>query len=141
MDQLAFAAWITPAGANRSGWLRMARERAAAAKDAQTVAFVERREIAEHLQARMADWAMAESRRALATATDNEAVLLRAMVQAALGTDVLRLDAMHAVAAMIKGAADSAPTAALEELAELAHGFDPKLEETARQALGQAGPA
>src|SRR5712691_9839742 len=57
-DHLAMAAWIAPSGANQSAWLHRAREGA----DARTQAFVDRRSVERHLQAGLADWAMATLR-------------------------------------------------------------------------------
>src|SRR5205085_427911 len=61
-DLLAMAGWIAPSGANRSGWLNMARARAGESKDVRTLGFVDRRLVAEHVSAHMSDWAMAAFR-------------------------------------------------------------------------------
>src|SRR5207244_7836863 len=42
-DALAFAAWIAPSGANRSGWMSLALTKAKATKDDKTAQFVDRR--------------------------------------------------------------------------------------------------
>lgn len=138
-DALAFAAWIAPSGANRSGWLSMALTKARATKDEKTTQFVERRLIAEHLQTHMADWAMASAQRVLAKQTDPEAVLLKAMVESSLGPDVLRTHALHEVDDLVKAQGQNAPTAALSELADLAHGNDAGLEIRTRQTLLRRG--
>ncbi len=86
-DQLAMAGWISPFGANRSGWLNLARARALAAGDAGSSAFAQRRLVAAHLASRYIDWSIASSREEpLASATDPEAVLIKALVKKQLGS-------------------------------------------------------
>lgn len=138
-DRLAMAAWISPSGSNRSGWLGQARARAKETNDAKTTAFVERRLVAQHLEARLADWAMA-ARRALAldAAGDAEAVLLCARVDQALATDAQRLAAMRALAAYV-ARTPNAPSALVRELATVSAGFDPGASLAARETLAKRG--
>ena len=138
VDALAMAGWIAPSGANRSGWLNLARTRAEAAHDAKTKAFAGRRLIAEHLGAQMPDWAMASFREA-APSGDAEAVLLGAMVNEALGTDALRSQAMRDLATAFHAAKARVPTNLVSELAAVAAGFDAALSREAREELARRG--
>ena len=122
-DRFAMAAWIAPSGSNRSGWLLQASQLAARDKDTRTQDFANRRLVAQHLTARMADWARASATTVLAGATDSEAVLMDALVDEALGTDALKLRAMRHLEAYLDGH-PSAPTSLVEELANLASGYD-----------------
>jgi transglutaminase-like putative cysteine protease len=137
-DALAMAGWIAPSGANRSGWLNQARERANAAHDAKTSAFAGRRLIAEHLGAQMPDWAIA-SYRELAPSGDAEATLLGAMVNEALGTDALRTQAMRDLATAFHAAKARVPTNLVSELAAVSAGYDTALSREAREELARRG--
>ena len=139
-DRLAMLAWIAPSGAQRSGWLNQARARAKDTSDTRTMTFVDRRLIAQHLEARLADWAMAARRgMKLDAATDAEAALLVAKVDAAMGTDAHRLAAMHALAAVALRAPKTAPNALVRELAQLAAPFDAARALGARELLAGRG--
>lgn len=138
-DALAMAAWVAPSGANRSGWLGLAREAAEKKGDGKTLAFVERRLVAQHLASRMTDWAWASAQRLLAKDADAEAVLIRATILDALGTDALRVRAMRELAALVDAAPDKAPSAAVRQLAEIAHAYDPAREIGAREILARRG--
>ncbi len=138
VDALAMVGWIAPSGANRSGWLNLARTKAETAHDAKTTAFAGRRLIAEHLGAQMPDWAMA-SLRALAPSGDTEAVLLSAMVNEALGTDALRAQAMRDLSTAYRAAKTRVPTNLVSELAAVSAGFDAALARDARQELARRG--
>ncbi len=132
-DRLAMAAWVTPAGASRSAWLN----RAIQGADGKTRAFIERRLVERHLQAQLADWAMASLRGAkVDVERDAEAVLLSAQAELALGTDAMRLLAMQHLAALDRA---SAPSAGLDLLAHTAEGVDPGLAMAAREALAVRG--
>ncbi len=122
-DRLAMAGWVAPSGANRSGWLHDAAVAAKKTNDDRAHKFAIRRLIAQHLQARMPDWARAEANVALRGDTDAEAVLTNAIVDEGLGVESLRLDALRALEAYADAHAD-APTALLQELAKLALSFD-----------------
>ena len=138
-DRLAMVAWIAPSGANRSGWLYLARKRAEETSDPRAKAFTERRLLAQHIGARMADWAMAGASTTLAGKTDSEAVLLMATIESALGTDALRLSAMRRLAALVDASPQTVPTAALEQLAPLASSFDPARGNAVYEALARRG--
>jgi hypothetical protein len=136
-DRLAVAAWIAPSAANRSAWLN--RARADASADARTRAFVERRLVERHIEAGLADWAMAALRGShIDRASDAEAALLASQVDKALGTDALRLGALRRLAD-VAGASASAPDAVLEALAQLAASYDPRLAAATRERLAARG--
>ena len=135
-DAFATAGWIAPIGSNRSGWLLRAR----AEGDAGTRAFAERRLVERHLQAGMPDWAMATLRGAkLDDAKDAEAALIAARVELALGTDALRMRALHRLEAAVRAAADKAPDAVLEQLAHTAEGIAPDVALEMRERLASRG--
>jgi len=136
-DRLAMAGWVAPSGANRSGWLNLAR--AGAATDTRTKTFVERRLVAEHLNARMPDWAMAERANAKLDAGDAEGTLLLALADEGLGTDALRAHAVELLAKVTDAAPDSAPTVVLEELAGLTDTYAPARALATRLLLERRG--
>jgi hypothetical protein len=140
-DRLAMAAWVAPSGANRSGWLNRARAQA----DAGTRAFVDRRLVERHLEAQLADWAIASLRGAkIEQANDAEAALLEAQVDLALGTDLSRVRAIHRLAEAVNaprdgGRPDDAPDAVLDLLAQTAEGADQRVALAAREQLATRG--
>jgi hypothetical protein len=139
-DRLAMAGWIAPSGANRSGWLNLARERAGQSSDAKTKAFAERRLVAEHIGAQLYDWAMAARRAAkLDEAKDLEATLIGATVEASLGSDSLRTRAMRSLAAAFAAQPSTVPTALVDDLARQAAPFDRALARAARTELARRG--
>ncbi|MDP9150479.1 MAG: hypothetical protein M3O36_11145, partial [Myxococcota bacterium] len=132
-DRLAMAAWVTPAGASRSAWL----SRALQGADGRTRAFIERRLVERHLQAQLADWAIASLRGAKIDAADDaEAAILSAQVDLALGTDAMRLVAMRRLTALDQR---TAPRAALALLARTAEGLDPAIALSSREQLAARG--
>jgi hypothetical protein len=135
-DRLAMAAWIAPSGANRSAWLNRARD----GGDERTRGFVQRRLVERHLDAQLADWAMAELHGArIAEAKDPEAALLAARVELALGTDTLRVRAMRRLAAVVDASPKSVPDAVLSLLARVAESVQPGLAASARGKLATRG--
>lgn len=117
---------MTPSGANRSARLYRARDAAKKANDAATLAFIERRLVEVHLDADMADWAIAQLRGSkLDTKKDPEAVLLGSRVSRALRVDALQIDAMRALAAAFRAAPQKVPTAMLFDLSRSARVHDP----------------
>ena len=135
-DRLAMAAWIAPSGANRSAWLHTAHDKG----DADTRAFVDRRLVERHLDAQLSDWAMVTLRSAgLDRAQDAEAALLEARVDASLGTDALRMRAMHRLQDVVRAHPADAPDAVLDSLAALAESLAPAVAATARQELTKRG--
>ena len=101
-DALAMAGWVSPFGANRSGWLEQARARAVAEKDAASAAFAQRRLVASHLASHLVEWAAAGVREEpLRSARDPEARLMKAMVKrqlAAVGLGRAALEDLLAIA-------------------------------------------
>src|SRR6185312_9929379 len=155
-DHLAMAAWVSPSGANRSAWLARARAAASgtaaspgpagakpAAADPRARAFVERRLVERHLEAGLADWAMATLRGArIDHAPDGEAALLEAQTYAALGGDALRLAAMRRL--QTAAAAPDAPDAVLDMLGDLGASFDANVAAATRARQierGDVGPS
>lgn len=135
-DRLAMAGWIAPSGANRSAWLHTAHDRG----DAETRAFVDRRLVERHLEAQLSDWAMASLRGAgLDRAQDPEAALLEARVDTSLGTDALRMRALHRLQDVARAHPNDAPDAVLDALATLAESLEPAVAATARQELAKRG--
>jgi hypothetical protein len=135
-DRLAMAAWVAPLGANRSAWLNRAREQG----DPATHAFAERRLVERRLEAGLGDWASATLRGAkIDTASDPEAALLLSRVELALGTDALRVRALHRLKAATNAAPGSVPDDVVEVLARAAEGLDPEAALAARELLVRRG--
>ena len=119
-DQVAIAGWISPFGANRSGWLELARSRAKAAGDKQAEGFAQRRLVASQLGSRYVDWALTASREEpLASAPDAEARLIRALVKKQLGSTGFGRAAYQDLADLEASEKDKTPIAALSELLSL----------------------
>ena len=135
-DRLAMVAWIAPSGANRGAWLSRAREHA----DAVTRAFIDRRLVERHLEAQLADWAIATLR---GMKRDNEGDpdvrLLEARVDLGLGTDALRVEAMHVLEAATRNSAEGASTDSLTLLAQLSEAIDPRVALSTRERLAARG--
>ena len=135
-DRLAMIGWVAPSGANRSGWLNEARDQA----DPPTRAFIDRRLVERHLEAQLADWAMAALRGAHIDSDDDpEARLIQAQVDAALGTDALRQRATHRLEELVKASPASAPDDVLELLSQLCDGANASLALSSRQELARRG--
>jgi hypothetical protein len=119
-DELALAGWISPFGANRSGWLNLARtraEQAGAAHDTGASAFAQRRLVAAHLASRYADWTLASAREEpLASATDPEAMLIKALVKKQLGSSGFSRSALDDMLAIDAASPDRTPISVLLEL-------------------------
>jgi transglutaminase-like putative cysteine protease len=115
-DQLALAGWISPFGANRSGWLNLARSRAAEKGDAASAAFAQRRLVAAHLASRYVDWAIAAAgEEPLKSATDPEARLIRALVKKQLGAGGFGRAALEEMLGIEASERDKTPLAVLHE--------------------------
>ena len=135
-DKLAMAAWIAPSGANRSAWLNEVR----AGSDAAARAFAERRLVERHLDAQLADWAMASLRGAkLEDATDGEAALLAARVELTLGTDALRMRALHRLEHTVEAEGEATPDLLLQSLAQVAAVLDPQRARATWERIAQRG--
>jgi hypothetical protein len=145
-DTLAMAGWVSPFGANRSGWLNLAKARAAAEKDPITLAFAQRRIVASHLSSSHADWALSTSREEpLRSAADPEAKLIRALVKKQLaGGGVLKgaLDDLVAISDEQKSRTPLAITAEIADAARsqplIAHRALRRLAEARADARGSA---
>lgn len=143
-DALAMAGWVSPFGANRSGWLNLARERAGRENDAATAAFAQRRLAASHMG--MPDWAMANVRQEpLASAGDVEARIVRALAKKQLGAEGLAKAALDDLVAIAESEKDKTPIAVWAEIADLARA-NPQLSKKAQQRLAEVraegrGPA
>jgi transglutaminase-like putative cysteine protease len=138
-DHLAMVGWIAPSGANRSGWLNLAAERASRSQDARTRAFAERRLVAERANARMLDWAIATARGANIGTIDPEGLLIHAMIDEALGTDALRTSALRQLSRAMDASAATVPSTLLLELAPLAAQYDAARLLAVRQLLAKRG--
>jgi transglutaminase-like putative cysteine protease len=135
-DRLAMAGWIAPLGANRGAWL----DRARSVGDPGTKAFAQRRLVERHVQAGLADWAMASLRGAkLDEAKDPEAALLASEVEQSLGTDALRVRAFHRLEAVARAGGDATPDVVLQLLARTAEGLSPEVALATRELLSKRG--
>ena len=138
-DRLAMAGWIAPSGANRSGWLNRALERAVAGRDERARAFVLRRLVAERARGRTPDWAIATARGAGIGALDPEGVLILAAIDEALGTEALRIAALRQLEHAVDASPEDVPTSLLTELAPLAETYDPARYVAVRALLAKRG--
>jgi hypothetical protein len=138
-DHLAMAGWIAPSGANRSGWLNRALERAAATGDTRARAFVERRLVAERARNRTPDWALATARGAHIGTLDPEGVLVYATLDESLGTEALRLNAMRKLSQAVDASPDTVPSSLLLELAPLVENYEPARYLAVRRLLAKRG--
>jgi Transglutaminase-like superfamily len=136
-DHLAMAGWIAPSGANRSGWLNRALERAG--QDARARAFVERRLVAERAKNRTPDWAIATARGAKIGTSDPEGILIHAVLDEALGAEALRIAAMRRLSQAMDAGPDLVPTSLLQDLAPLAQSYDPARYLAVRRVLAKRG--
>ena len=94
-DRLAAAGWVAPFGAQRSGWLGLALERARSSGDLATVSFCQRVLAETRARAGFGDWALATTATPpLATDEDPEARLIRATARASLGQESIRRQAL-----------------------------------------------
>jgi hypothetical protein len=145
-DQLALAGWVSPFGANRSGWLNLAKAKAVAARDSDTAAFAQRRLAAAHLGAVFADWALSLVREEpLRSARDPEARLIRAIAQKHLGAAGLARASLDDLLAVVSEHGQATPVGVWMEIADLARS-DPKTQLRAARRLAEVraealGPA
>lgn len=139
-DALGLAAWVSPFGANRSGWLQQARERATQAKDDETLGFVERRLLAERIKNGHSDWANALVRAMKLDAdSDDEALLLRAEARRSLGTEALAGEALRELAARFKKSPTTVPDLLVRRLGEISFTMDRPLYLAVRAELERRG--
>ncbi|WP_437982528.1 transglutaminase domain-containing protein [Sorangium sp. So ce117] len=139
-DALALAGWVSPFGANRSGWLEAARARGLAEKDRATAAFAQRRLVAAHLASERVDWAAAALREEpLRSARDPEARVLRALVKKKLATAGLTRAGLEELLAVEREQKDRTPVVVWQEIAAAAR-LDPALELRAARRLAEIAP-
>jgi hypothetical protein len=122
-DTLAIAGWISPFGANRSGWLNLARSKAMTSRDQATAAFAQRRLIATHLGGHTIDWALGTMQEApFRAADDAEARLMRAMSKRKLGATGFGRAAEEDLTAIESQLKDKTPISVLTELFDATRG-------------------
>ncbi|WP_437334225.1 transglutaminase domain-containing protein [Sorangium sp. So ce394] len=139
-DALALAGWVSPFGANRSGWLEAARARGLAEKDRATASFAQRRLVAAHLASGRADWAAAVLREEpLRSARDPEARVLRGLVEKKLGTSGLARAGLEELLAVEREQKDRTPVVVWQEIAAAAR-LDPALALRAARRLAEIAP-
>ncbi|WP_437607870.1 transglutaminase-like domain-containing protein [Sorangium sp. So ce834] len=139
-DALALAGWVSPFGANRSGWLEAARARGLAEKDRATASFAQRRLVAAHLASDRADWAAAVLREEpLRSARDPEARVLRGLVEKKLGTSGLARAGLEELLAVEREQKDRTPVVVWQEIAAAAR-LDPALALRAARRLAEIAP-
>ncbi|MGK4001224.1 transglutaminase-like domain-containing protein [Sorangium sp. So ce1036] len=139
-DALAMAGWVSPFGANRSGWLEAARARGLTEKDRASAAFAQRRLVAAHLASGRVDWAAAALReQPLRSARDPEARVLRALVKKELAPSGLGRAALEELLAIERQQKGRTPVVVWQEIAAAAR-RDPALELRAAQRLAEIAP-
>ncbi|WP_437936820.1 transglutaminase domain-containing protein [Sorangium sp. So ce341] len=139
-DALALAGWVSPFGANRSGWLEAARARGLAEKDRATASFAQRRLVAAHLASDRADWAAAALREEpLRSARDPEARVLRGLVEKKLGPSGLARAGLEELLAVEREQKDRTPVVVWQEIAAAAR-LDPALALRAARRLAEIAP-
>jgi transglutaminase-like putative cysteine protease len=139
-DTLAFAGWISSFGANRSGWLNLAWERATKDGDAGTRGFAQRRLVASHLGTANGEWARSLADDApLASAEDAEARLLRAMTSERLGGVGGARAAWAELDELSTRLGERTPTSVTTELARRSS-YNPKRTLAAEQRLAETVP-
>ncbi|EYF06257.1 Hypothetical protein CAP_2135 [Chondromyces apiculatus DSM 436] len=139
-DALALVGWISPFGANRSGWLEQARVRGLAEKDRAAASFAQRRLAAAHLGAQLTEWGMAALREdPLRSARDVEARLMRAIAKRQLGGGMSRA-ALDELVKIADELGDRAPVSVWTEIYDAARSLpDLRLRAAQRLAGVRAG--
>lgn len=139
-DRVALAAWVSPSGANKSARLYRARQLATKSGDAQTIAFVDRRLVAQHLETDQVDWAIAQLRGTkLDQKKDPEAALLHARALRGLRVDALATQAFRDLAAAFRADRQRVPSGLVMELASMARSADVKTWLEATEELARRG--
>lgn len=140
-ETLALVGFLAPSGANRSGWLRRARIRAAEEGDTDAAAFSQRALVLAQLGALQIDLARATSEEApLASAFDPQAELIRAEIQARMGNQGLRLAATAKLERLAKERGGKTPESVLRSLAQFTQADRPALHLEAMRALVALAP-
>ena len=139
-DLLAMAGWISPFGANRSGWLEQARARGAAENDRGAAGFAQRRLVAAHLGSRMTEWALSGLREdPLRAARDVEARLMRAIAKRQLGGAGLNRAALDELLKIVEEQKERTPVSVWMEIFDAARSL-PELRLRAAQRLAEIRP-
>jgi hypothetical protein len=139
-DVLAMAGWISPFGANRSGWLNLAREQALSLHDNATASFAERRLAASRLGGHYNDWAMASAaEEPFAKEGDPEARLIRALVKKQLGSAGFARAALEDLLDIEGSQKERTPISVLSELFTLSRS-EPALHHRLARRLAQIAP-
>lgn len=139
-DVLAMAGWVSPFGANRSGWLEAARARGLAEKDRASAAFAQRRLVSAHVSSGLLDWALSAAREEpLRSARDPEARLLRAMIKRRLAPAGLARAGLEELVAITRDQQGRTPAAVWMEIADAAR-RDPELALRAARTLAEIVP-
>lgn len=140
-DELAMAGFLSTSGANRTGWLRRAFERASAAGDVETASFAQRTLVEWRLRTGTADWADATAQQPpLALSSDPHARLLRALVLAHLGGSGVRQAALDRLRAMTGELGAATPLGVWRAIAKIAAGGPASIRFAARQQLASGAP-
>lgn len=140
-DAMAFVAYLSGFGANRSGWFNLARERAVASGDAATASFALRNLALSRSRDGSTDWALAAlGSEPLAGQTDSEALLIRTIVQVGSRVNTVRRAAVARLAERAEADGAATSIAIWEELAESAAPFDAHLVQAACRQLSRLDP-
>jgi hypothetical protein len=138
-DALAVAGLISPFGANKSGWLTQAYERALAKGDHAAATFAQRGLVRWRLHAGLAELAKATlAKPPLQGAGDNHTRWLHALSKAQLGGSGLRRAALAELEAIVRQAGENTPLTVWRSIARLAVPHRPKLRLQALQQLAAA---
>ncbi len=120
-DALALAGWLSGFGANRSGWMNEARERAKTAGDRATEAFAQRRIAQSQYTTGRLDWATTTMGEApLKEATDVEARVMRVELASRIGGSGSQSKALDDLMLVDKAEKQRLPVFAVRDLRQLA---------------------
>jgi tetratricopeptide (TPR) repeat protein len=140
-ETLAIAGYLAPFGANRSGWLRRAYDRARAANETDTLAFAQRALILAQVGSLQHDLALATAaEEPFASAKDSQAELIRAEIFARLGSQGLRLKAIALLQEVARKESSSTPEALWRALGQFTQGSRPTVHLAAMQKLVAMAP-
>lgn len=134
-DLLAFAGWISPFGASRSGWLNLALTRAKEKSDGPSAAFAQRRLALSHTSSNFPEWGLTMlAEEPFRSAQDHEARLIRAHAKQAMrGAGSARV-ATEELLALAKELGARTPVLVWQQLFDLGRN-DPALRLTAAREL------
>jgi transglutaminase-like putative cysteine protease len=134
-DLLAFAGWIAPFGASRSGWLNLALTRAKEKGDGASAAFAQRRLALSHTSSNFPEWGLTMlAEEPFRSAQDHEARLIRAHAKQAMrGAGSARV-ATEELLALARELGARTPLLVWQQLFDLGRN-DPALRLAAARAL------